>query len=107
MREVELCPAGVCKNQEVFDHYPVRRVRQELFDLRADPAELDNRIDDPACAEALADLRAALDVHLEAIGGALEHVDKAADGPEWGWKGVREAQRRSDPNLKAVIALGE
>lgn len=31
--------------------------REELFDLEADPAELVNRVDDPACREALLDLR--------------------------------------------------
>jgi hypothetical protein len=30
----------------------------ELYDLVEDPLELDNRIDDPALAEVLADLRA-------------------------------------------------
>jgi arylsulfatase A-like enzyme len=48
------------------DHKYVRRLyeRDELYDLRADPAELCNRIDDPAHADVLAGMRDRLLTHL-------------------------------------------
>jgi len=48
--------ATMCRTR---DYKYVRRLYEtdELYDLRADPGELHNRIDDPACARVLADLR--------------------------------------------------
>jgi len=41
---------------------------EELYDVAADPDCVDNRAPDPACAEDLARLRAALEAHLEEVG---------------------------------------
>ncbi len=48
--------ATMCRTQ---DYKYVRRLYEtdELYDLKEDPGELVNRIDDPACASVLADLR--------------------------------------------------
>ncbi len=48
------------------DHKYVRRLYEtdELYDLRSDPSELENRIDDPACADVLAAMRERLLTHL-------------------------------------------
>ena len=48
--------ATMCRTR---DYKYVRRLYEtdELYDLRADPGELENRIDDPACAGTLAELR--------------------------------------------------
>jgi arylsulfatase A-like enzyme len=47
----------------------------ELYDLQRDPWELHNRIGDPACAEALSDLRRRLLAQLIAQGDALVRTD--------------------------------
>jgi arylsulfatase A-like enzyme len=47
----------------------------ELYDLQADPWELHNRIADPACAEALRDLRVRLLARLTEQGDALVRTD--------------------------------
>ena len=109
MREIVLCPAGVWANQEVFDHYGTLRHREELFDLSRDPAELHNLVDDPECQFVLDELRAALDAHLESTGDAYRtlEVPEAFDPPAKGWELVREARRAGDPNLDAIVALGE
>ena len=48
--------AAMCRTQ---DYKYVRRLYEtdELYDLKNDPGELHNRIDDPACADILAELR--------------------------------------------------
>lgn len=113
MREIILCPAGLWQNQEVFDHYEAQRGIEELYDLERDPAELHNLTlnaeDRAAYAEPLARMRAALDAHLERTGDEFAglYVPPGLQPPERAWEAVREAQRRRDPNLAAVVALGE
>jgi hypothetical protein len=48
----------------VFGYYSARRCTEELYDLRSDPGEIQNVVDDPAHAAALTELRSALDAHL-------------------------------------------
>jgi len=109
MREIVLCPAGVWQNQEVFEHYSARRNREELFDLRHDPAELHNLVEDARYRSVLEEMRTALDTHLEETGDHFRTlgVPTAFDPPASGWELVREARRDGDPNLAAIVALGE
>lgn len=52
--------------EEPDQHWDEPRPPEELYDLTADPTEKDNRIDDPALASVLDDLRARLDAHMAA-----------------------------------------
>jgi hypothetical protein len=64
--EIELNPMSFRRNEAVFAFYSARRTQEELYDLEADPGELDNLIGDPAQSDVLARLRHALDDHLAA-----------------------------------------
>lgn len=76
----------------VFDEYgPVRMVRtpewkyvhrypdgpNELYDLDSDPDERRNRIDDPACAGRLRELKATLEIWF------ADYVEPGRDGTRW------------------------
>lgn len=109
MREAVLCPAGPWENQEVLDHYSARRRTEELYDLESDPAELYNVADDPAYAEALQEMRAGLDAHLDQTDDHFRslYVPDGLQPSEAGWELVRLAKTRDDPNIEALVALGE
>ncbi len=64
--EIELCPSGFRRNRRTFEFYSAERTTENLYDLRADPGEMKNVTADPAYREALDEMRAALDAHLEA-----------------------------------------
>jgi len=63
--ELELCPTCL-HNPDILNFYSLQRDTEKLFHLPSDPGELLNVIDDPAHATVLADLRQALEEHLEA-----------------------------------------
>lgn len=86
----------------VFDEYgPVRMVRtrdwkyvhrypagpHELFDMKADPGERNNLVDDPACADVVAALRARLERWF------TEFVDPSRDGVAKGVTGCGQLDR--------------
>jgi arylsulfatase A-like enzyme len=64
--------AVMCRTR---DHKYVRRLyeQDELYDLRADPGELHNRIDDPALAGVLADLKERLLTFFLETGDVVPH----------------------------------
>jgi len=72
--EIEQCSCDFRRHKGVREFYSARRCTEELYDLEADPGELSNLIDDPARADALAELRAALDAHLEATDDPFRHL---------------------------------
>ena len=72
--EIEQCPSGFRRNRAMFEFYSARRCTEELYDLRCDRAEMHNVADDPAYAEALADMRAVLDEHLEETDDPFRHL---------------------------------
>jgi len=63
--ELEQCPTGFGRNRQIFEFYAARRCTEELYDLRKDPGELNNVIDEAAYAQPLADLRARLEAWME------------------------------------------
>ena len=64
--EIELMTWGFHDNRATFEFYPATRCTDELYDLAADPGEMNNLVDDPAYQQVLGELRAALDAHLVA-----------------------------------------
>jgi arylsulfatase A-like enzyme len=92
--ELERCPTSFLHSRAVRRFYSARRCREELYDLTADPGELDNRIEDPACAEALTQLRGALDAHLEATDDPFRHLRNDLLMPEHTYTEVFEARGR-------------
>jgi len=72
--ELELCTCGFRQNRAVFDFYSARRTTEEFYDLARDPGELHNLLGDPHYQGAVAELRAALDTHLEATDDPFRHL---------------------------------
>lgn len=72
-----------CLQQAGVERIPMRE--EQVYDLVEDPQERTNRIDDPALADVVEDLRARLDAHLEATGDpALQDAIPAPPGtPDW------------------------
>lgn len=54
------------------------RPAEELYDREADPWELKNLADDPACAETLAEMRGILDVWIQQTNDQGQHPETAA-----------------------------
>jgi N-sulfoglucosamine sulfohydrolase len=90
--ELELCTADFRRNPEVFRFYPSRRCTEELYDLRVDPAEMNNVVKDPAYGEILAELRAALAVHLEETNDPFRHLRNDLLMPERTYESVGRAR---------------
>jgi arylsulfatase A-like enzyme len=59
---------------EIFSYYSSRRCTEELYDLRVDPGELCNLVDDPAYRDGIDTLRSAMDAHLVATGDPFRHL---------------------------------
>ena len=72
--EIELSGWGWRENEHTRRFYSARRCLEELYDLRADPAEMNNLADDNAYAGTLETMRAALDRHLEATDDPFRHL---------------------------------
>jgi arylsulfatase A-like enzyme len=88
--ELELCPSGFRRNRQVFEFYPARRCWEELYDLRQDPAEMNNVAEDPDYREALEEMRGVLDEHLEETSDPFRHLRNVLLMPIEGY----EEQRR-------------
>jgi len=87
--ELELCSSGFRRNRSVFEFYPIRRCREELYDLASDPGEMNNVADDPKYGRTMAELRAALDEHLEATGDPFKDLRNDLLMPEDVYAAVR------------------
>jgi len=97
--EIEGCKANFRANRAVQDFYSARRCREEFYDLSADPGELNNRIDDPACAGPLCELRSALDAHLVATDDPFRNLRIDILLQADGYEKIYEA--RKNPEFKA------
>ena len=110
---LEGCPSSTDREIVVYDEYgPVRMVRttdwkyvhrypdgpHEAFHLEADPGERVNRIDDPAAATIIADLRARLDAWF------TTYVDPAMDGSAKGVTGCGQLGLADGQDGPAVFA---
>jgi arylsulfatase A-like enzyme len=73
--ELELQRADFRRVKAVWDFYSARRETEELFDLEKDPGELRNLLEDPAYAPALAEMRRALNVHLESVDDPFRFIN--------------------------------
>jgi arylsulfatase A-like enzyme len=84
--EIEALTWNFRANPTVFEFYSHRRCREELYDLQSDPGERVNLVDDPLHAPVLAELRKALDQHMQATDDPFRHMrdtlPMAADGYE-------------------------
>ncbi len=87
--EIELSRHDFRAHREVYDFYSATRCREEFYDLESDPGELDNRIDDPACASELETHRAALAAHLETTDDPFRHIVNGLDMQADGYPRVR------------------
>jgi arylsulfatase A-like enzyme len=87
--EIELCPSGFRENRRVFEFYPARRCTEELYDLRADPGEMVNLLEEPGYRETLSEMRAALDKHLISTGDPFGHLRNDLVMPEHGYEHTR------------------
>ena len=77
----------------VFSFYSTRRYAEELYDLRSDPGELHNLIEDATYAGALAELRAALDAHLERTDDPFRLARFEPQMDEWAYVNLANARR--------------
>ena len=97
LTEIEMSQTSFRNNLDVFKFYDSRRVLEELYDLEADPAEMNNVADDPAYQEALAEMRTILDQHLELTDDPFRHFRNDILMPEDVYpdvKGIREETDR-------------
>jgi arylsulfatase A-like enzyme len=72
--EIEQSAADFRKTPGLFNFYSPERCTEELYDLEKDPGEIRNVAGDPAFAEDLSRMRAALDAHLEATDDPFRHL---------------------------------
>jgi N-sulfoglucosamine sulfohydrolase len=91
--EIEQCPCGFRQNRRIFDFYPARRCMEELYDLRRDPGEMENVLENPQHRETLSELRAALDKHLIRTGDPFGHLRNDLLMPEDGYERTRDRGR--------------
>ncbi len=88
--ELELCPSGFRKNRAVFEFYSARRCKEELYDLEADPGEMNNVADDPGHEVTLNEMRAALAAHLEATNDPFKDLRNDIVMPARAYESLRD-----------------
>jgi len=91
--ELELCPSSFRSNRKVFEFYSAKRCNEELYDLRTDPGEMSNLAEEPAYEEALRQMRAALDAHLEATDDPFRNLRNDILMPQEAYVSVRGQTR--------------
>lgn len=88
--ELELQRADFRRLRSVWDFYSPRRHTEELYDLEKDPGELANLVEDPARSPELAELRAALDRHLEETDDPFRFLRNDLPMPRDAYAAVRD-----------------
>jgi N-sulfoglucosamine sulfohydrolase len=86
--ELELCTFDYRRTPEVFRYYSARRCTDELYDLTADPGEIENLVDDPAHKPVLEELSSALDAHLETTNDPFRHLRNDLLMPEEAYESI-------------------
>ena len=74
LTEIELSPASFRSVPAVARFYDAKRCTEELYDLDADPSEMNNLARDPDYDRVIAEMRAALDSHLSATDDPFRHL---------------------------------
>jgi N-sulfoglucosamine sulfohydrolase len=90
--ELELQRADFRRLRSVWDFYSPRRHTEELYDLETDPGERRNLIEDASRSPQLAELRAALDRHLEATKDPFRFLRNDLPLPRDTYEAVRNYQ---------------
>ncbi|OHD74472.1 MAG: hypothetical protein A2177_12830 [Spirochaetes bacterium RBG_13_68_11] len=90
--ELELQRADFRRLRSVWDFYSPRRHTEELYDLETDPGERRNLIADASRSAQLAELRAALDRHLEATDDPFRFLRNDLPMPRDTYEAVRNRQ---------------
>lgn len=79
--EIELSPASFRSSRKAFDFYSARRYTEELYDLTADPAEMNNLFDNSTYRTTLDEMQAALDAHLKATDDPFRYLQNDLSMP--------------------------
>ncbi len=87
--ELENCSSSFRTNRGTFEFYPARRCREELYDLEADPGEMNNVLEDPAYQDSLDKLRSALAEHLARTDDPFRHLRNDLLMPIDGYTAIR------------------
>ena len=95
--ELELSPLDFRGHPAIFDHYPARRCREELYDLATDPGELRNLAEDEANAGLLREMKAALYAHLDRTTDRYRTTRLNVQIPTNDYEDVRAARRGRQP----------
>jgi len=95
-QELELAASNFRSLRPMFTFYSARRVREELYDLRTDPAELHNLAEDPSYQAPLARMRSCLDAHLAASHDPFREIRLATPEDPDAYVRVRDNPRAQD-----------
>jgi N-sulfoglucosamine sulfohydrolase len=92
--EIELSSASFRNNAEVFDFYSSRRVTEELYDLRSDPAEMHNLAGDERYRKIEEEMKSALDEHLQATRDPFVNFRNELQMPEDVYSSVKRGRKK-------------
>lgn len=88
MKEAAKSDLGIAQRVEFF----LKRVPEELYDLKADPSALRNLAGDPTHRQTLDRMRAEMREHLKSVGDPmLTHFEAWVDGGKRTWKAPQAA----------------
>jgi arylsulfatase A-like enzyme len=98
LTEIELSPTSFRSNRTVSEFYSARRSTEELYDLNADSAEMNNLVDNPAYEIILNKMRAALDTHLEMTDDPFRYLENDLLMPTNVYTAITNQQNNDKPH---------